>query len=322
MGRDRLGETPLATVPTTPGVYLMFGAGEELLYVGKAKSLRTRLRSYARAGRAGKVGELVAAIRVVRWEEWPSEKAARERETLLLRALRPPYNDTHTDRMEYLYVSVSAGERGRTRLAMVATPVGDRIYGCFPFAAAVPTAFPALVRLLCLAGGQRPPSRPVRSGGCLVLLPDDLRSPLHAFLAGRSPRLVTVLAARLADTDELTGRSVRRDLDTLRHFYAEGPRTVRRLRERHGGPSGPLSAADLHDLVAEQLRAELGVDLYVRPRVDVERRIWAMYADGHGAGRVAAVLNADGVPRFGGGRWSIGDVDRVIRAGGDTALRT
>ena len=36
----------LSNIPTTPGVYLMFGASKEVLYVGKALNLRSRLRSY------------------------------------------------------------------------------------------------------------------------------------------------------------------------------------------------------------------------------------------------------------------------------------
>src|SRR5215475_7729691 len=43
-------ETKLATLPTSPGVYLFKGKDGEVIYVGKAKSLRARVRQYARGG--------------------------------------------------------------------------------------------------------------------------------------------------------------------------------------------------------------------------------------------------------------------------------
>jgi excinuclease ABC subunit C len=42
----------LRRVPATPGVYLFRDEGDEVLYVGKAKSLRPRVRQYFQAGRS------------------------------------------------------------------------------------------------------------------------------------------------------------------------------------------------------------------------------------------------------------------------------
>lgn len=123
----------------------------------------------------------------------------------------------------------------------------DRVYGCFPFGAAVPESFPPLVRLLCLAHGLRPPASPTRSAGCPVVVDDEVRLALHGYLSGRSPGLLTLRAARLAGADELTARSARRDLQTARRFYATGPRALRRLRLRHRVPAGATSADGLHE---------------------------------------------------------------------------
>src|SRR6516165_7803107 len=51
--------------PRRPGVYGMVDAAGELIYVGKAKCLRTRLLSYFRKGRDAKAGRIVEATRVL-----------------------------------------------------------------------------------------------------------------------------------------------------------------------------------------------------------------------------------------------------------------
>src|ERR1043166_4244593 len=54
--------------PKQPGVYGMLDADEQLIYVGKAKNLRTRLHSYFRKkGRAPKAGRTIAQVRSIVW---------------------------------------------------------------------------------------------------------------------------------------------------------------------------------------------------------------------------------------------------------------
>jgi excinuclease ABC subunit C len=79
--------------PDRPGIYGMLDADEQLLYVGKAKSLRTRLASYfRRKGRPAKAGRLIAHARSIVWEVLPSEFAGLLRELELIRRWRPRWN--------------------------------------------------------------------------------------------------------------------------------------------------------------------------------------------------------------------------------------
>jgi hypothetical protein len=59
-----------------PGVYRMYGPGDELLYVGKSVHMRTRLLSYFRASRGEKAWELINQAGRVSWEYIPNELAA------------------------------------------------------------------------------------------------------------------------------------------------------------------------------------------------------------------------------------------------------
>lgn len=79
--------------PRRPGVYGMVNARSELIYVGKAKSLRARLLGYFRPNsRDPKAGRIVAQSHVILWEPLPSEFAALLRELELIRRWRPRYN--------------------------------------------------------------------------------------------------------------------------------------------------------------------------------------------------------------------------------------
>jgi excinuclease ABC subunit C len=79
--------------PRRPGVYGMVDARGNLIYVGKAKCLRTRLLSYFRAeSREQKAGRILDHSRAIVWEYAPSEFAALLRELELIRRWKPAYN--------------------------------------------------------------------------------------------------------------------------------------------------------------------------------------------------------------------------------------
>jgi predicted GIY-YIG superfamily endonuclease len=93
--RERFGVEFFRQVPETPGVYLLCGPRDGVLYVGKAKNLRQRLGSYRSANPdlvPRKLRRLLATVERILWDECPSEDAALARERELLRTLRPRFN--------------------------------------------------------------------------------------------------------------------------------------------------------------------------------------------------------------------------------------
>lgn len=92
---ERLGREFFRQLPETPGVYLMHGVAEVVLYVGKAKSLRHRLNSYRVANPerlARRTLRLLRLVERIGWETCVSEDAALKRESELLLALKPRFN--------------------------------------------------------------------------------------------------------------------------------------------------------------------------------------------------------------------------------------
>jgi DNA polymerase-3 subunit epsilon len=79
--------------PSRPGVYLFLGRGDQVLYVGRARDLRARLRSYFRSDRQRPAVEAaVSAAERIEWRVTGSELEAALEELRLIRELRPPGN--------------------------------------------------------------------------------------------------------------------------------------------------------------------------------------------------------------------------------------
>ncbi len=106
--REERLELQLKAVPAKPGVYLFRDAREAVLYVGKAKSLRSRVRSYFGAGETRRGLEKMAA-RVERIEVivTSSETEAMHLEQNLIRRHRPPFNVRLRDDKSYPYIAVT-----------------------------------------------------------------------------------------------------------------------------------------------------------------------------------------------------------------------
>jgi DNA polymerase III subunit epsilon len=79
--------------PTRPGVYLFLGRNDQVLYVGRARDLRSRLRSYFHSDRQRPAVEAaVAAAERIEWRVTGSELEAALEELRLIREIRPPGN--------------------------------------------------------------------------------------------------------------------------------------------------------------------------------------------------------------------------------------
>ncbi|WP_286739453.1 excinuclease ABC subunit UvrC [Psychrobacter sp. UBA3068] len=98
-------------LPNLPGVYKMLGKNGDILYVGKAKSLKSRVNSYfAKTIDHPKTRALVARIHNIETIITRSETEALLLEQNLIKEHRPPYNVLLRDDKSYLYVFISADD--------------------------------------------------------------------------------------------------------------------------------------------------------------------------------------------------------------------
>jgi len=96
--------------PQQPGVYLFRDAHEQVLYVGKARDLRARLRSYFRSDRQRPAVEAaLGALARIEWRLTGSELEAALEELRLIRSLRPPANARSARPDRYVYLRRHGG---------------------------------------------------------------------------------------------------------------------------------------------------------------------------------------------------------------------
>src|ERR687888_2253843 len=105
---DRL-EAQLKTLPAKPGVYVFRGEDTSVLYIGKAKSLRSRVRSYFQRGGDGRMGmgQLVARVADVEVIVTDTEVEALHLEQNLVKRHRPPFNVRLRDDKSFPYIAVT-----------------------------------------------------------------------------------------------------------------------------------------------------------------------------------------------------------------------
>jgi excinuclease ABC subunit C len=108
--QDRI-EAQLRELPPRPGVYLLRGSDDAVLYVGKAKSLRARVRSYFRGGDARQgLENLTTRVERIEVIVTQTEVEAFHLEQNLIKRHRPPFNVRLRDDKSYPYIAVTVDD--------------------------------------------------------------------------------------------------------------------------------------------------------------------------------------------------------------------
>src|SRR5579872_5477847 len=124
--RDKAAQLPLA-----PGVYLYKDAGGKVIYVGKAKILRNRVRSYFLEDKLAdvKTGTLIVEARDVDYILVDNEKEALALENNLIKQYKPRFNILLRDDKTYPYVKLTAERYPRVYVTRRLRKDGATYYG-------------------------------------------------------------------------------------------------------------------------------------------------------------------------------------------------
>ncbi|MCL2718558.1 MAG: excinuclease ABC subunit UvrC [Lachnospiraceae bacterium] len=172
-------ENELKKLPQNPGVYLMHDENDTILYVGKAKNLRSRVRSYFRGlneqsghfvtGRGPQIDKMVSLISRFEFIMTDSELEALVLENNLIKEYSPRYNTLLKDDKTYPYIKVTLGEEyPRVLFSREMKKDRSRYFGPYASAAAVRESIELINKLYQLRNCNRSLPREIGSGrACL-----------------------------------------------------------------------------------------------------------------------------------------------------------
>ena len=172
-----LREHVRARAENRPGVYRMFGPGNELLYVGKSVHVRTRVLSYFRADKGEKAWELIHETARIEWDYIPNEFFSLIQEMKLIQDLQPRFNVRHKRKRIYSFVKVTAESAPRVLPVTRVVEDGSTYYGPFP-------------RVKAIAQIARELSQVLGLRDCPATTPVFFSDQLEMFGGGRIPRCI------------------------------------------------------------------------------------------------------------------------------------
>ena len=125
-------EQKLKLLPDLPGCYLMRNANDTIIYVGKAKNLRNRVRSYFRGAHDAKTTKLVSEIDHFETIITNSDKEALILEINLIQEYKPIYNIRLKDSTMYPYLKITKEEDPQLIITNEVKKDGGTYFGPFP----------------------------------------------------------------------------------------------------------------------------------------------------------------------------------------------
>lgn len=212
-------EAKVRHAPRSPGVYLMRDRTGKVLYVGKARDLRARIRAYfARTDARAMIPFLLSRVRDLEFIVTGTEKEALILENNLIKEHRPRYNVDFRDDKSYYHIRIDPTEPfARFQLVRRPKKDGGRCFGPYPSSAAaretlrfLQTVFPLRTCRDQELRGRRRPCLEHGIGRCCAPCVGGIDDSAYqrlvkegiAFLEGRERALVGDLRARMEDAAE------------------------------------------------------------------------------------------------------------------------
>lgn len=215
-------EEKIAQFPTTPGVYLMHDAAGEVIYVGKARNLRQRVRSYFSAAGDSRyhVKFLIAKVVDIEVVLTDTEKEALLLENTLIKQHHPRYNLNLKDDKTYFSLRLDSGEDfPRFTVVRKRPQDGARYFGPYSSGSAAREVLRQMVRMfplrhypLATCMSRKRPCLYHQIGQCSAPCHGlitreayaDLVEAAMLFLEGKGRQLVAEFKRRMIDASEQT----------------------------------------------------------------------------------------------------------------------
>ncbi len=194
----------LNLLPEKPGVYLMKDISGQIIYVGKAKILKNRVRSYFFGSHDTKTQRLISLINDFETIITESEVEALVLECNLIKKYQPKFNILLRDDKSYPYLTITDESHPRILVTRQVNKKKGKYYGPYPNAAAAKEAAALLNRIFPFRKCRQLPSRPCLYyhleqclGPCFLKIPEETYKKLHkevtGFLRGKQSGIIKLL---------------------------------------------------------------------------------------------------------------------------------
>ncbi|HET9076940.1 MAG TPA: excinuclease ABC subunit UvrC [Acidimicrobiales bacterium] len=268
---------PAGTIPDAPGSYQFRDRDGRVIYVGKAKSLRSRLNNYFQnpANLLPRTAQMVASAETVEWIQVRNDVEALMLEYSLIKQHKPRFNVRLRDDKSYPFLAVTTGDEWpRAMVRRGAKDKGSRYFGPYAHAYAIRETLDSLLRTFPIRTcSDTKFTRHERSGRpCLLYHIEKCSGPcIGAVGAGEYQRLVEELIEFLdGDTQPVMRRledEMRRAAGNLEFEKAGRLRdrlaAVRKAIEKQQMVTEKAEDLDCFGLVEDELEAAIQV-FYVR----------------------------------------------------------
>lgn len=163
-------ENKLKLLPDLPGCYLMKDINSRIIYVGKAKNLKNRVRSYFKSAHEGKTAKLVSEIRDFETIITSTDKEAFLLEITLIQKHKPYYNIKLKQGTGYPYIKITKEKDPQIKIVSQVKKDGGSYFGPYPNVYAATETMQLLQKIYPLrrcSGYQKRPCLYYHMGQCL-----------------------------------------------------------------------------------------------------------------------------------------------------------
>lgn len=288
-------------LPKTPGVYLFKDGQGRVLYVGKAKDLRSRVSSYFQnstdllATRGPEIAHMASLAVDLDFLDCETEVDALLQENRLIKDIQPPYNERLRDDKTFPYLEITTSDdfpgvyvTRKPRLK------GSKLFGPFTNAAGVRDAVNALQKVFKF-----------RTCELEIVDGDERRRYFRPCLLHSISRCTAPCADRIAKEE------YRKDIERLKKFLASKRSVVLRQLNREMEQAARHREYEIAARLRDEIKALEALSLSGDPNADVQPEVF--YIDpAEGLAKLGEILDLDRAPR------SIEGIDIANLHGGES----
>ncbi|MGQ9650046.1 MAG: excinuclease ABC subunit UvrC [Phycisphaerae bacterium] len=288
-------------LPKTPGVYLFKDTQGRVLYVGKAKDLRSRVSSYFQnstdllATRGPEIAHMASLAVDLDFLDCETEVDALLQENRLIKDIQPPYNERLRDDKTFPYLEITTSDdfpgvyvTRKPRLK------GSKLFGPFTNAAGVRDAVNALQKVFKF-----------RTCELEIADGDERRRYFRPCLLHAISRCTAPCAGRISKQE------YRKDIERLKKFLASKRSVVLRQLNREMEQAARNREYEIAARLRDEIKALEALSLSGDPNADVQPEVF--YIDpAEGLAKLGEILDLDRAPR------SIEGIDIANLHGGES----